>query len=272
MASKKASAVFAGERADRVGKRRRGERAGGDDDAVPVRRRLEDFLAADVDQRLALDRRGDRGGKALAVDGERSAGRQLVGVGRAHHQRTEPPHLGMQKPDGASFRVVGAERVRTNQLGELSGLVHGGRANRPHFVQHHGHAAARDLPGGLGTGKAAADDMDGLQVSGPQRVHHVAKLGASRHRHNASECGGNCPSQRQLAANGASAIAGVPHAANSKLEATAMSVDAETVRRVAHLARIAVAEDEVEHLRASSTPCWPSSSSSRRSMSRASSR
>jgi len=29
-----------------------------------------------------------------------------------------------------------------------------------------------------------------------------------------------------------------------------MSVDADTVRRVAHLARIAVAEDEVEHLRA----------------------
>jgi aspartyl-tRNA(Asn)/glutamyl-tRNA(Gln) amidotransferase subunit C len=29
----------------------------------------------------------------------------------------------------------------------------------------------------------------------------------------------------------------------------AMSVDAHTVRRVAHLARIAVAEDEVEHLR-----------------------
>ncbi len=28
-----------------------------------------------------------------------------------------------------------------------------------------------------------------------------------------------------------------------------MSVDAETVRRIAHLARIAVAEDEVEHLR-----------------------
>ena len=28
-----------------------------------------------------------------------------------------------------------------------------------------------------------------------------------------------------------------------------MPVDAETVRRVAHLARIAVAEDEVEHLR-----------------------
>ena len=29
-----------------------------------------------------------------------------------------------------------------------------------------------------------------------------------------------------------------------------MSVDAETVRRIAHLARIAVADDEVEHLKA----------------------
>jgi aspartyl-tRNA(Asn)/glutamyl-tRNA(Gln) amidotransferase subunit C len=29
-----------------------------------------------------------------------------------------------------------------------------------------------------------------------------------------------------------------------------MSVDADTVRRIAHLARIAVADDEVEHLRA----------------------
>jgi len=28
-----------------------------------------------------------------------------------------------------------------------------------------------------------------------------------------------------------------------------MAVDAETVRRVAHLARVAIAEDEVEHLR-----------------------
>jgi aspartyl-tRNA(Asn)/glutamyl-tRNA(Gln) amidotransferase subunit C len=34
-----------------------------------------------------------------------------------------------------------------------------------------------------------------------------------------------------------------------ELEGSAMSVDAETVRRVAHLARIAVAEEEVEHLR-----------------------
>ena len=44
-----------------------------------------------------------------------------------------------------------------------------------------------------------------------------------------------------------------------------MSVDADTVRRIAHLARIAVAEDEVEHSRASSMPSWPSSSNCPRS-------
>ena len=50
-----------------------------------------------------------------------------------------------------------------------------------------------------------------------------------------------------------------------------MSVDAATVRRIAHLARIAVAEDEIEHLQGSSTPFSPSWSNCRRSMSRASS-
>jgi hypothetical protein len=37
-------------------------------------------------------------------------------------------------------------------------------SDRPHFVQHHRHAAARDLPRSLGTRKTAADDMDRLEV------------------------------------------------------------------------------------------------------------
>ena len=37
--------------------------------------------------------------------------------------------------------------------------------------------------------------------------------------------------------------------AASRFERLSMSVDAATVRRIAHLARIAVADDEVEHLR-----------------------
>ena len=47
-------ARLAGERADRFGQRRRGERAGGDDDAVPFGRRPMDFLAANVDRAARL--------------------------------------------------------------------------------------------------------------------------------------------------------------------------------------------------------------------------
>ena len=39
-------------------------------------------LALDRDQRMRLERRGDRGGEAVAVDGERAAGRHLMRVGR----------------------------------------------------------------------------------------------------------------------------------------------------------------------------------------------
>ena len=87
-------------------------------------------VAVDFDQRLGFERGGDRGGKTVAIDGERAAGRQLVGIGGVHHQRAEPAHLGMQEADGAALGVIGAERVRTNQFGELSGLMHGGRAHR----------------------------------------------------------------------------------------------------------------------------------------------
>ena len=95
------------------------------------------------------ERRSHCAGKAIAVDGERTAGRQLVTVGRLHHQRAEAAHFGMQEADGAALGIVGSERIGTDQLGELSGLVRGGAAGRSHFVQHHRHAAARELPSGL---------------------------------------------------------------------------------------------------------------------------
>ena len=151
MASKKASAASPVSLRSVVGERRRRQRAGGDDDVVPLGRRFENFLAADVDERLAFERRGDGGGKAVTIDRERAARRQLVGVGGVQHQRAEPAHLGMEEADGAAVRVVGAERVRADELGELLGFVHGSRTHRAHLMQHHRHAAARDLPGGLGT-------------------------------------------------------------------------------------------------------------------------
>ena len=120
---------FSGQLADRLGERGRGEGAGGDDDAVPVGRRQPTISSRRMSiQRCAVERLGDRRGEAVAVDGQRAAGGQLVGVGARHHQRAEPAHLGMQQADGARLRVVGAERVGADELGEVVGLVRGGRS------------------------------------------------------------------------------------------------------------------------------------------------
>jgi hypothetical protein len=81
----------------------------------------------------------------------------------------ESTHLGVKKADGAALRVVRAERVRTNELGQLRGLVDRGRANGAHFVQDGGNAAARQLPSGLAAGKAAPDDVN--------RAHFLCHFG-----------------------------------------------------------------------------------------------
>ena len=58
MASKKASASSPVSVADGLGQRRRGQRAGGDDDVVPVgRRQAGDLAALDRDQRIGCERR-----------------------------------------------------------------------------------------------------------------------------------------------------------------------------------------------------------------------
>ena len=68
------------------------------------------------------ERRRDRGGKAVAVDRQRAAGRHLIGVGRAHDQRAEPAHLLVQQADRVVLLVVGAERIGADQFGEPSVL------------------------------------------------------------------------------------------------------------------------------------------------------
>ena len=156
--------VFVGQFADRVGQRRRGEGAGGDDDVAPVRRRQAvDFGAADLDQRMVVQRLGDRGRKAVAIDRQRAAGGHLVGVGRAHDQRAQPAHFGMQQADRIVGGVVGAERIGADQFGEAVGAVRLGHPVRAHLVQHHADAGIGDLPGGFRAGEAGADDMDGVR-------------------------------------------------------------------------------------------------------------
>ncbi len=146
------------------------------------RRQTGNFFAADLDQWLGFECRGDRGGKAVAVDRQRAARRQLVGVGRAASPASRA---------GASLHAAGRRRSPARRR---SGTSSNRRARpiarscarrssaRPHFMQHHGHAAARDLPGGLAARKAAANDMNRLKI-----VHRRPKLGPSRRRHNASE-------------------------------------------------------------------------------------
>jgi hypothetical protein len=91
-----------------------------------------------------------------------------------HNEGLKAAHLGMEKANGAALRVVRAERVRTNQLGQLRGLVDRGRASGAHFVQDGGNTSACQLPSGFAAGKATPDDVN--------RAHslcHFGKLGRS---------------------------------------------------------------------------------------------
>ena len=112
MASKKASAsspVSARIVAARSGEV---ERAGGDDDAVPFVRRQRHFAARERDQRMRGERRRDGGGKTVAVDGKRAAGRHLIGVGRTASPASRA---------GASRRAAGRRHcVRDRRSGRSS--------------------------------------------------------------------------------------------------------------------------------------------------------
>ena len=159
--------VGAGFLCDCVSQRRRRQRAGGDDRLVPIcRRQARNFLARDRDQGMRFEPCGDGGRKAVAVDGQRAAGRHLVGVAGRHDQRAGQPHLGMQQPDGVVLGVVGAERVGTDEFGKAVGLVRVGAAHRAHFVQDNRNAGLGRLPCCFRTGEAAADDVDWLHVHG----------------------------------------------------------------------------------------------------------
>jgi hypothetical protein len=154
--------------ADRFRQRGRGEGAGRDDHAVPFGgREPYDLAAFDRNQRMSFEAFGDGGGKVVAVHRQSAAGRHLMRIGRAHDQRAETPHLGMQQTNRIGPGIVRAEGVGADQFGKPAGFVRGRFAYGAHFMQHHRHAASGDLPGGLGAGEPAADNMDrGEIVSG----------------------------------------------------------------------------------------------------------
>ena len=95
------------------------------------------------------ERLRDVRGEMIAVDGQRAAGGQLVGVAGGHDQRAGAAHLLVQQADRVGGGIVGAEGVGADQFGEAVRLVRLGAATGPHLVQDDGDAGLRDLPRGL---------------------------------------------------------------------------------------------------------------------------
>ena len=94
----------------------------------------------------SLQRARDVRREMIAIDRQRAAGGQLVGVAGGHDQRAGAAHLLMQQADRVGGGIVGAERVGADQLGEAVGLVRLGAAIGAHLVQDDGNAGLRDLP------------------------------------------------------------------------------------------------------------------------------
>ena len=181
MASKKASAPSPCETADRLGERARGQRTGRDDHVVPVARgKSGDFATLEGDKRMSQHRLLDRRGETVPVDGKSAAGRHLMGVGAAHDDRTERPHLAMEDADCVGRRVVGAKRVGADELGQPARPVSGRRGQRAHLMQHDGNAGLGRLPRRLRSGEAAADNVDGTHGVSWRSAERTSTLGGEQ--------------------------------------------------------------------------------------------
>ena len=166
--------VLAGQVEDGLRQRRRSQRPGRDDHRVPFGgRQAFDLSAPDFDQRMRLQPRLHRPGKAVPVDRQRAAGRHLVGIRRRKDERAAAPHLRVQHADGVGFGVVRAEGVGADQLGERIRLVRVRATLRPHLVEDRRNAGAGRLPRRLAARQPAADDMDGCRGG---RGHHCTEF------------------------------------------------------------------------------------------------
>jgi hypothetical protein len=77
-------------------------------------------LAAQLDARMGLDRRGHAPRERLAVHRERPARRHRSLVGRRQHQRPQLTHLRLQQPHRIA-QLVGAQRIAAHQLEPCAG-------------------------------------------------------------------------------------------------------------------------------------------------------
>ena len=136
-----------------------GQRTGGDDRGV-VGEGI-DPLTHDRDVRVCRDRVGYARGKDAAIDCQSRAGRHARAIGLAQDERAHPPHLLMEQPDRIILRIVGPKAVRADHLRQRVAFVRGSHvAAAPHLAQADPQACFGQLPGGLGPGEPAADDVN----------------------------------------------------------------------------------------------------------------
>ena len=113
--------ALTGELLDGAAQAGRGERAGGDDDAVPdIGRQARDLPALDGHERMLGETLRHLGGERVAVDRERAAGGQLVAVGSGQDERAG---------SGASPRAGGRWRSSPNRRSGTSWSI---RARQDH--------------------------------------------------------------------------------------------------------------------------------------------
>ena len=91
-------------------------------------------------------------------------------IALSQDHRTERAHLLMDQPHRVAGRIVRPEAVRAHQFGEVIGMM-GGRvvAAAAHFGQPNGKTRLCELPGSLGSGEAAADDVNIVCHAAPIR-------------------------------------------------------------------------------------------------------
>ena len=151
--------LAAGFGGDRRGQCRAGQRPGGDDRGMIGEG--VDALADHDDVGVSADPLGDFAGEGFAVDRERGASGNPVQIRARHDQRAEIAHFLMDQADGIILGIVGAEAVGAHHFGERVGVMGGGGvAPATHLGQPHAQARFGQLPRGLRSGEATADDVD----------------------------------------------------------------------------------------------------------------
>jgi hypothetical protein len=126
-----------------------------------------------ANQGLAHNRLGYSLRKRLAIDRQRVSGRHSAFPRQIQQQRTSSVQFFFEQPRSGVWRL-GLQRIRTNELREICGLMRRCAVQRPHFVEFNRHPASGAPPRRLRTCQAGADDLDRERRHGAPSLSGVA--------------------------------------------------------------------------------------------------